>query len=180
VVETPRSQEPSPPEDASNGAVDYRALVEQIPAITYTEVHQSAAATGQRTTFVSPQASKILGYAPSEFLADPELWRKLRHPADRAKVLAAERTAEVTRRPFHAEYRMRTRDGRMQWFRDEAVIVEDAATGGTFWQGVMFDITAEKEAEQQARLAQLRYQSLVEILPATVYMDELDEQARNI
>ena len=163
-----------------DGAVDYRTLVEQIPAITYTEVHDRSSATGQRTTYVSPQAARILGHAPADFLADPQLWRKLRHPADRPRVLAAERTAEVTRQPFHAEYRMVTRDGRLVWFRDDAVIVEDAVSGGTFWQGVMFDITTEKLAEEQAQSAERRYRSLVETLPALVYMDELDERATNV
>lgn len=160
--------------------VDYRRLVEQIPAITYTEVHERRGAAAQRTTFVSPQVIRILGHAPSEFVEDPELWRTLRHPADRARVLAAERTAEVTRRPFRAEYRMRTRDGRMLWFRDEAVIVDREGGGGTIWQGVMVDITTEKEAVEQARRAELRYRSLVESLPAIVYIDELDERASNV
>jgi PAS domain S-box-containing protein len=44
----------------------------------------------------------------------------------------------------------------------------------------MFDITAEKEAEQQAREAELRYRSLVESLPCVVYVDELDERATNV
>jgi PAS domain S-box-containing protein len=160
------------------GRVDYRTLVEQIPCITYTEVHGKA--REQRTTYVSPQASRILGYGPAEFLADPELWRKIRHPADRARVLAAERAAEVTHQPFNAEYRMISRDGRVIWFRDDAVVLEDPETGGTFWQGVMFDVTSEKDAAEQASEAELRYRSLVETLPATVFIDELDERATNI
>lgn len=160
--------------------VDYRALVEQIPAITYMEVHDRASPTGQRTTYVSPQAARILGYAPSEFLQDPGLWGTLRHPADRPKVLAAERAADVTRQPFRAEYRMTARDGRQLWFRDDAVVIERSGTGDTLWQGVMVDITAEKTAEEQARRAELRYRSLVETLPAVVFIDELDERASNV
>ena len=125
--------------------MDYRTLVEQIPAITYVEVHDGSTPTGQRTTYVSPQAATILGDGPNEFVHDPQLWRTLRHPADRATVMAAERTAEVTRQPFHAVYRMFDRSGRLHWFRDDAVIVEH--DGGTFWQGVMIDITAQKETE---------------------------------
>lgn len=173
----PADAAPAPP---PAGHVDYRTLVEQIPCITYTEIHDRSTTKGQRTTFVSPQAVRILGYAPAEFLADPDLWRKIRHPADRAKVLAAERTADVTHQPFHAEYRMIARDGRMLWFRDDAVVVEDAETAGTFWQGVMFDVTAEKQAAELATEAELRYRSLVETLPATVFVDELDAQATNI
>ena len=160
------------------GAVDYRTLVEQIPAITYTEVHDPG--SSHRTTFVSPQATRILGHLPQEFLEDADLWRKLRHPADRATVMAAERTADVTRRPFRAEYRMYDRAGKLHWFRDDAVIVDDSGSGGTFWQGVMFDITAEKEAEDQAREADRRYRSLVESLPCVVYVDQLDARATNV
>jgi PAS domain S-box-containing protein len=167
-------------EHQTGEAVDYRTLVEQIPAITYIEVHDPSSSTGQRTTYVSPQAARMLGHTPQEFLADPGLWRKLRHPADRATVMAAERAAEVTKQPFHVEYRMRHRDGRQLWFRDDAVIVEDPSTGGTFWQGVMFDITAEKQAEEQFREAELRYHSLVESLPAMIYIDNVDEIASNI
>ncbi|HET9724959.1 MAG TPA: PAS domain-containing protein [Actinomycetota bacterium] len=162
------------------GTVDYRALVEQIPAITYTEIHDRVSPTGQRTTYVSPQAARILGYAPSEFLNDPQLWRTLRHPADRPRVLAAERAADVTRQPFHAEYRMTARDGRQLWFRDDAVVIERSGSGDTLWQGVMVDITAEKTAEDQARSAELRYRSLVETLPAVVFIDQLDERASNV
>jgi PAS domain S-box-containing protein len=167
------------PRDTGHGreAVDYRTLIEQIPAITYTEVHR---ASGQRTTYVSPQATRILGYTPLQFIDDHQLWRTLRHPGDRAAVTAAERTAEVTKQPFRAEYRMRDRAGHQHWFRDDAVLVEDTGGGGTLWQGVMFDITAEKEAEQQAREAELRYRSLVESLPCMVYIDQLDERATNV
>jgi PAS domain-containing protein len=115
-----------PPEVGAlhEGTVDYRTLVEQIPAITYTEVHDALTPSGQRTAYVSPQAARILGHAPQEFLADPELWRRLRHPADRAMVMAAERVAEVTKRPFHADNRMFDRGGKLHWFRDDAVILE--------------------------------------------------------
>jgi PAS domain S-box-containing protein len=168
--------------DVADGSVvvDYRALVEQIPAITYTEIHDHTSRAGQRTTYVSPQAARILGYAPSEFLHDPQLWRRLQHPADRPRVLAAERAAEVTRQPFHAEYRMTARDGRELWFRDDAVVVERSGSGDTVWQGVMYDITTERIAEEQARRAELRYRSLVETLPAVVFIDQLDERASNV
>ncbi len=168
------------PAHRTGDSVDYRTLVEQIPAITYIEVHQTSSSAEQRTTYVSPQATRMLGHTPQEFLADPGLWRKLRHPADRAMVMAAERTAEVTKQPFRVEYRMRHRDGRQLWFRDEAVIVEDPSSGGTFWQGVMFDITVEKQAEEHFREAEVRYHSLVESLPAMIYIDNVDENASSV
>jgi PAS domain S-box-containing protein len=172
----------SPPDGGSSspGHVDYQTLVERIPCITYMEVHDGSSSIGQRTTYVSPQVSRILGFSPEEFVNDPELWSKLRHPADRAKVNTAERAAELAHQAFGVEYRMHTRDGRMLWFRDEAVVTEDRETGGTFWLGVMFDITAEKQAADQANEAEVRYRTLVETLPAVVYIDDMDEQATSI
>ena len=53
---------------------------------------------------------------------------------------------EETGEPFSVEYRMIARDGRVVWFRDEAVLVCDGADGTPrYWQGVMIDITAAQE-----------------------------------
>lgn len=169
-----------PPRDGDVPAVDYRSLIERIPAITYTQARDPASPTGRRTTYVSPQASQILGYPPEEFVRDPELWRRLRHPEDRPRILAAERAADVTRQPFHAEYRLATHDGRWLWFREDAVVAGGSAPDRALWQGVMYDITAERTAEEQARRAEIRYRSLVETLPAIVYIDQLDARASNV
>ena len=115
-VETSESPEGSPsgragevgePNGSGREVVDYRTLIEQIPAITYTEVHGGV---GQRTTYVSPQATHILGYTPQQFIEDRQLWRTLRHPADRAyggggRAHRRDHEAAVPRRVPHARPR---------------------------------------------------------------------------
>jgi PAS domain-containing protein len=64
--------------------VRYRALVEQIPAITYTQVEDPSSPTGFRDVYISPQTKGILGYTPEEWSADPTLWVTTMHPDDRA------------------------------------------------------------------------------------------------
>lgn len=98
--------------------VKYRALVEQIPAITYTQVRDDTSPTGFVDLYISPQTSTVLGYAPEEWKADPELWIKILHPDDLERVLAVERHTADTGEPFRVEYRMIARDGRVVWFRD--------------------------------------------------------------
>src|SRR5204863_233988 len=76
--------------------------------------------------------------------------------------------------PYSQEYRMVAKDGHVVWFHDESVIVPDHSANGTLWQGVMIDITAQKEADAHLRAAQDRYRALVENIPAVTYMEATD------
>jgi len=122
----------------------YRALVEQIPAITYTAALDDASTT----LYVSPQIQAALGISPEDYRADPDLWRKRLHPDDRDRVLAELAQSLASRQPFKSEYRMITRDGHVVWFRDEAVAVQDSTGKYLFRQGVMLDLTESKQAEE--------------------------------
>jgi PAS domain S-box-containing protein len=125
----------------------YRALVEQIPAIVYTD---SAEQTGQ-TLYISPQIKTIAGYDPQEWIADNDLWLKIMLPDDHEGVSAEYTRANENREPFRAEYRIATRDGRIVWLRDQAALVRDPAGRPLFWQGIILDITDRKRAEEEIR-----------------------------
>ena len=129
--------------------IRYRALVESISAITYTQVEDPSSPTGFRDIYISPQTAAILGLTPDELHSDPTLWLTATHPDDRQRVLDEELNAGRSGTPFRSEYRMIARDGRVVWFRDEAVLVEDPVSGVSFWPGVMRDIRAEQELLDQ-------------------------------
>ena len=59
----------------------------------------------------------------------------------------------------------------MVWIRDEATLVQDAAGRPLFWQGVMYDITEQKRAEEQ--VAFLAYHDKLTALPNRVMFEEL-------
>ncbi|HEU4355464.1 MAG TPA: PAS domain-containing protein [Actinomycetota bacterium] len=174
-------------ESARETEARYRALVEQVPAVTYTR----DASGGQGTAsapYVSPQIEHLLGYPAEDWSAHPDLWREAIHPDDRERVLADWATAVRTRGVFRSEYRVLTRDGHPVWVRDEAVSVSPAGTSRRY-QGVMYDITerkraedqllqalaSRKEAEEQARVAEERYRRLVETISAVIYIDHVDD-----
>ena len=120
----------------------YRALVAQLPAITYAEALDDG-----RTLSISPQVETLLGYTQDEWMQDALLWVELMHPEDRDRVIESCEEANRKQEPWRAEYRMLTRDGRVVWIRDEAVLVRGSRGQPLCWQGVMMDITAEKGAE---------------------------------
>ncbi len=128
----------------------YRTLVERLPAITYIA---ELGADGP-WHYVSPQIESILGFSPTEWLADPMSWMNRIHKDDREIALAAERRFQKTHELFQAEYRMFARDGRVLWFRDEAVMLDQMDGRPLLMQGVLYDITEHKRLEDQLRHSQ--------------------------
>jgi PAS domain S-box-containing protein len=128
----------------------YRTLVERLPAITYV----AELGAGGPWHFVSPQIETMLGFSPAEWLSDPMNWMNHIHPDDREMALAAEKQFQETHELFQAEYRMCARDGRLMWFRDEGVLLQQTDGQGLLMQGVMYDITEPKRLEDRLRHSQ--------------------------
>jgi two-component system, sensor histidine kinase and response regulator len=156
--------------------VRYRALVESIPVIAYTEVEDPTSPTGSTVLYTSPQSTPILGYTPEDWQMDPSLWIGTIHPDDRDRVVEEDLRAARDRRSFASEYRVIARDGHIVWFRDEASLVEDPTSGVSLWQGIMLDITEEHRLSERSAESEAKYRNLVEHLPAVVYLGEYGTQ----
>ena len=130
----------------------YRSLVEQIPAVTYVEALDDEGQTEWKTLYVSPQIETLLGYPAEEWTGRADFFLHVLHPDDRGRVVAEDERTERTGEPFRMEYRLIARDGGTVWVRDEAVLVRDEDGTPLFWQGVMYDVTEQKKAEEAIRL----------------------------
>ena len=149
----------------------YRTLVEQIPAVTYIDLADDS----DTSVYTSPQIEKMLGYTPEEWLEN-KLWPQRLHPEDRERVLAADERFEAGGEPFSEEYRLIAKDGSVVWVLEEAVLVRGEAEEPLYWQGVMFDITGRKEAEEQLRLSEAELRALFEAMDDVVF--EIDVRGR--
>ncbi|MBE7555053.1 MAG: PAS domain-containing protein [Anaerolineales bacterium] len=125
----------------------YRLLVEQMPVVTYIAKLDE---TGS-SVYVSPQIKNLLGYSAEEWMADPQLWFNLVHPDDRDLIIRESQAALSTDRAYRAEYRMFNREGQVVWVQDQTVVLPDEAAQAGLTQGVLFDITARKRAEEQLK-----------------------------
>jgi PAS domain S-box-containing protein len=123
----------------------HRALVDQLPVVTYTQALGDHAAPVE----IGPQIEALLGYTPAEWLAEPELFARLVHPDDRERVLRERAAAVGDGRPVQTEYRMLARDGRVVWVRDEAVTVRDVEGRPAYQQGNLADIGWRKRGEEE-------------------------------
>jgi diguanylate cyclase (GGDEF)-like protein/PAS domain S-box-containing protein len=138
-----------PPPEPVSGGPDHLSLLAQVPAILYTA---DPGADG-RWHYVSPQIETILGFTAQEWCADPTLWAQRLHPDDAEGVIHAETAADEGQQPetSASEYRLRHRDGRVVWVRDDAQLLIDA-DGSRRWYGVLSDITDRKRAEAELEL----------------------------
>jgi PAS domain S-box-containing protein len=157
--------------------VKYRTLVEQVPAITYIEAVDPEERKTD-LTYVSPQITAMFGYSPEEWMGDPGLFERLLHPDDRERVLAEDARTDETEEPFSVEYRQFTRDGRVIWISDEASLVRDEEGRPLFWQGVMHDITDQKETEEALRQSEELYRSVVEQAEENIFL--VDTETKRI
>ena len=140
----------------------YRAIVEHIPAAIYLDRPTDAL----ETIYVSPQIADIMGVTPEEWIGDPDLWRRLVVPEDREPTLATFLEALEAGENWRAEYRVRTPDGRTVWIHDETTFLTDEEGKPQFVQGVVFDITERKLAEQALRESEQREREAAERLRA--------------
>jgi PAS domain S-box-containing protein len=149
----------------------YRHLAENIPAVTYIWQRELGSDDVPRA-YTSPRIEQMLGYTSEEWHRSHDFWISRLHPDDRTAVLTATIRSESTGEPFSMEYRYLHKDGHIVWVLDEAVLISrDGGGRPEFFQGVMVDVTARKEAEAKASQSQARYRALVEQMPAISYIE---------
>jgi len=144
----------------------YRSLVEQLPAAVFVDLFLPELTT----VYISPIVEPMLGYPRSVYYTDQDIWERSIHPDDQTWVLAEWENAFESDTPYDLEYRFRHADGRTVWLRDRAAPLRDAAGVTIGWQGVMLDVTAQKEAELALRLSEEHHRALIDHLPAIMYI----------
>ena len=112
----------------------------------------------------------ILGYTEDELLA--RTFQDLTHPddldadQDQAQQLLANEIST-----YQVEKRYLCKDGRIAWVRVTVSLVHDAKGDSLYFVFQMQDITPYKAAGAALREAEARYRTLVEQIPAAVYVD---------
>ncbi len=152
----------------------HRALVEHIPAITYVAALDDASTT----LYISPQVESFLGFSQPEYNEDPDTWRKQLHPDDRDRVMEEVARSHDKDTPFISEYRMFSRDGRVVWIHDEASIVCEPSGKPLRLQGVMYDITERKQAEEETARQNNLLNAINKVLQERLTCDTEEEVAQ--
>lgn len=98
-------------------------------------------------SFVNRRAEAILGYPVARW-REPGFWLSLIHPDDRDRSAELYQRATAERRDHEFEHRAIAADGRVVWLHDKIYIVA-GKDGKPQLRGLMMDITARKQAEEE-------------------------------
>ena len=131
----------------------------------------------------SSELYSLLGYDPQELAPTYETWTSLLHPDDRERILGAEgqelddwTTGEASR----SEYRLKRKNGTFIWIEDMATATVDDSGRVLRQTGVMRDITPRKEAEQAVRESEAVLKTVLDNMPAVVFLKSADCRFRLI
>ncbi len=170
VVLRDQTREAASRRDLEREERKYRSLLGQVQAIIYiADLHNPGA-----LSFVSPQVGKILGFDPSEVLADPQWRQRNIHPDDWPQVCQRHALTVATLAPFRAEYRMFARDGRVAWIADTATVLPDDEGTPRFLHGLMFDITLYREQADELRRNEERLRVAIASTSMSVFNQDRD------
>ena len=130
----------------------HRRVLDSLPVIVY----RAEPVQPYETIYVSA-AIEALGYTHAEWLARPDMWSSRLHPDDRVRVQRQARECYERAESMNSQYRMVAKDGSVRWFHDRGEFVPDERGERCIWQGIMLDITAQREAEDALRKSEARH-----------------------
>jgi PAS domain S-box-containing protein len=123
--------------------VKYQTLVEQIPAVVFLDDVDD----NETTLYISPRVKELTGFTPEEWLSDPMIWINHVHPEDRGRITESDHRTHLQGEHFQDEYRFIRRDGQVIWIKEDTNLIRDKDGSPLYWQGILLDITQEKESE---------------------------------
>jgi len=140
----------------------FERLASNMPGMIYRyHVHLDG---HEAFSYISPACQEIWEIEPAAVLADAQLAWNLVHPDDIQHLQQV--VAEVRQRqaPLSVDYRIITASDRLKWLQ---VLARPAPQpdGSCLWDGIMIDITPQKEAEQALRMSEALNRAILEAMP---------------
>ncbi|MFP4344618.1 MAG: PAS domain S-box protein [Anaerolineales bacterium] len=125
------------------------SLLGNVPGMVY-RCHPEP----QRTMlFVSEGAEELTGYAPEDLIQDRAVaYEALILPEDRQGVRTRIEQAIEDAQKFQLTYRIRTARGEIKWVWEQGRLSASSKEGAAYLEGLISDITNQKEIEERARL----------------------------
>jgi len=142
---------------------DYmESLIKHLPDVIYSATPDITAIK----TFMSDRWTEWTGYSQSQIDQHPELWVKSIHIADRDKALATYAEAIRMGTEYICDYRLVHKETEeIRYVVDRGIPVKNKRGAIVRFDGILSDITRQREAEEILRQSEANYRTVVESSP---------------
>jgi len=123
----------------------YRLLVNQIPAVVFKGYADWS------MDFFDQKVEALTGYSPEDFNTRKLKWKDLILPDDLIDTKRKFIETWKVDKSYEWEYRIRKKDGEIRWIQDLVQIFTDSAGQIDYVNGILFDITDRKQAEERLK-----------------------------
>ena len=121
----------------------YRLLVNQVPAVVFKGYADWS------MDFFDQKVEALTGYSPEDFNTRRLKWTDLILPDDLIDTKRKFVETWKIDKSYQWEYRIRKKDGEIRWIQDLVQIFTDSAGKIDYVNGILFDITDRKQAEER-------------------------------
>jgi len=131
-----------------------------------------------RLSYCSDELARIFGYASGRDYVrhHRSLQEDVRnvHPDDRARYVSLVTEARDNKTAFEVEYRINTKDGGIRCVREKSEPVVDELGRLIRSNGVIQDITDQKQAQEALQASQARFEGMADHSPAVICLKDLE------
>jgi PAS domain S-box-containing protein len=154
------------------------ALLRSLMATVPGAVYRSAWHAGHRVELITDEIERISGYPADNFIASTRRTLiSIIHPDDAERVMRAVSTATDDEAQIALEYRIVRADGDVRWVLDRGQLVP--GYGGRLWMdGVLFDITERRAAEEALRRREIEEARTAELVASRARIVAAADAAR--
>src|SRR5215208_7524722 len=151
--------------------VKYQSLVEQIPAVVFLDTADEF----EDTIYMSPRIEELTGFPLDEWYKRQNIWLDSIHPEDRDRIRAEDRRSRDNGVRFFEEYRFIRQDRSVVWIKEDTNLIRDKDGTPLYWQGILFDITQEKETVERIRKSEERFRHIFHASPIATCVVRLED-----
>ncbi len=152
----------------------FRTLVSNFEGVVY----RCSGDENSTINYLSPAILKLSGYPPEHFEGkSAEAFFNMIHPEDLDNVLQNVEMALASIMPYRLEYRLIHRNGSIRYVEDKGKGVYDSQGNLRSHEGIIFDISDRKLAEQAIKENERKFRTLVSNLRGVVYRSRNDESS---
>jgi PAS domain S-box-containing protein len=149
----------------------FSAIANNVPGVVYRAVLHPDGRVSM--PYISPRTQEIFGISVDEFTEHLEWVFDMAHPEDRAELNAMVQKSAEELRPFEHEYRVSSFFKKVEWVR---IISQPHRheNDDTVWDGVIINITHQKQIEESLRQAEEKYRSIFEHAIEGIFQAQTD------